>query len=66
VRQVERQQEYLRRLADIDAAVARARLEPAVLVERAAGLLAGRVGSRVDEAHSYLLHRASAGAKRST
>jgi serine phosphatase RsbU (regulator of sigma subunit) len=53
------QQEYLQRLAEIDAAVARARLDPAVVVERAAGLLAGRVGSRVDEAHSYLLHRAS-------
>jgi serine phosphatase RsbU (regulator of sigma subunit) len=59
VRRVERQQEYLRRLADIDARVARARLEPAVLVDRAAGLLAGRVGSRVDEAHAYLLDRAS-------
>jgi serine phosphatase RsbU (regulator of sigma subunit) len=53
------QQDYLQRLAEIDAAVERARLEPAVIVERAAGLLAGRVGSRVDEAHSYLLHRAS-------
>src|SRR5256886_8558825 len=56
---VEQQQEYLQRLAEIDTAVARARLEPAVVVERAAGLLAGRVGSRVDEAHSYLLHRAT-------
>jgi serine phosphatase RsbU (regulator of sigma subunit) len=53
------QQDYLQRLAEIDAAVERARLEPAVIVERAAGLLAGRVGSRVDEAHSYLLHRAT-------
>ena len=56
---MEQRQEYLQRLADIDALVARARLDPAVVVERAAGLLAGRVGSRVDDAHAYLLRRAA-------
>jgi serine phosphatase RsbU (regulator of sigma subunit) len=52
-------QQYLQRLADMDARVARARPDPAVLVERAAGLLAGRVGCRVSEAHSYLTQLAS-------
>lgn len=47
-------QDYLQRLAEIDEAVARARPDPMVLVERAAGLLAGRVGCRVDEAHAQL------------
>ncbi|BCJ48012.1 hypothetical protein GCM10010168_23710 [Actinoplanes ianthinogenes] len=47
-------QEYLQRLAEIDEAVARARPDPLVLVERAAGLLAGRIGCRVDEAHAQL------------
>jgi serine phosphatase RsbU (regulator of sigma subunit) len=56
---VERQQDYFQRLAALDAAVARARLDPDVMLERAAGLLAGRLGSRVDEAYAYLLHRAS-------
>ncbi|WIN00666.1 SpoIIE family protein phosphatase [Actinoplanes oblitus] len=46
--------EYLQRLAEIDDAVARARPDPMVLVERAAGLLAGRVGCRVDEAQAQL------------
>ena len=47
-------QDYQQRLAEIDAVVARAQLDPALVVERAAGLLAGRVGCRVDEAHTYL------------
>ena len=52
-------QEYQQRLAAIDDAVSRARLEPDLVVARAVGLLAGRVGSRVDEAHAYLLRRAT-------
>jgi serine phosphatase RsbU (regulator of sigma subunit) len=50
--------DYQQRLAGIEAAVARARLEPAVLVARASGVLAGRVGCSVDDAHAYLLRRA--------
>jgi serine phosphatase RsbU (regulator of sigma subunit) len=53
------ERDYRQRLANIDAVVARARLDPALVVERAAGLLAGRVGCRVDEAHTYLLRRAA-------
>ena len=48
------QQDYLQRLADIEAAVARAQPEPDLLVERAAGLIAGRAGCRVDEAQVQL------------
>jgi serine phosphatase RsbU (regulator of sigma subunit) len=47
-------QDYLQRLADLEAAVARAQPDGAVLVERAAGLIAGRVGCRIDEAHAQL------------
>src|SRR5256886_2626227 len=47
--------EYLDRLAELDAMVARAQPGPDILVERAAGLLAGRVGGRVSEAHGYLV-----------
>jgi serine phosphatase RsbU (regulator of sigma subunit) len=52
-------QDYLQRLADIDDAVARAQPEPDVLVERAAGLIAGRVGCRIEEAHAHLRQIAS-------
>ena len=38
---VDQQTEYLRRLAEIDAAVAKARPTTDVVVERAAGMLAG-------------------------
>jgi hypothetical protein len=48
------QQEYLQRLADFEAAVARAQPDPVILVERAAGLIAGRAGCRIDEAHAQL------------
>jgi serine phosphatase RsbU (regulator of sigma subunit) len=50
---------YLQRLADIDAAVQKAQLGPEALLERAAGLLAGRTGCRVDEAHAHLLQLAA-------
>jgi serine phosphatase RsbU (regulator of sigma subunit) len=53
------QQEYLRRLADIDATVASAQIDPDVVLERAAGLLAGRAGCRITEAHAQLLQFAS-------
>ncbi len=56
---MERQQQYVHRLAEIDAKVRRARLAPDVLIAQAAGLLAGRVGCRVDEAQAYLLQLAS-------
>jgi serine phosphatase RsbU (regulator of sigma subunit) len=52
-------QDYLQRLAQIDDAVARAQPEPGVLVEQAAGVIAGRVGCRVDEAHAQLRQIAS-------
>ncbi|MEU4422384.1 SpoIIE family protein phosphatase [Actinoplanes sp. NPDC024001] len=45
---------YEHRLSELDARIGRARLEPAVVGERAAGLLAGRIGCRVDEAHHHL------------
>ena len=48
------QQDYLQRLADIEAAVARAQVDPDIVLERAAGLIAGRVGCRIDEAHVQL------------
>jgi serine phosphatase RsbU (regulator of sigma subunit) len=51
---VSSQQDYLQRLADIDAAVARAQPDPRVLVDRAAGFIAGRVGCRIDEAYGQL------------
>src|SRR5256886_17382380 len=51
--------EYLDRLAELDAMVARAQPGPDILVERAAGLLAGRGGCRVNEAHGYLVQLAA-------
>jgi serine phosphatase RsbU (regulator of sigma subunit)/PAS domain-containing protein len=48
------QQDYLQRLAELEAAVARAQPDPELLVERAAGLIAGRAGCRIDEAHAQL------------
>ncbi|MCM4078876.1 SpoIIE family protein phosphatase [Paractinoplanes hotanensis] len=51
--------EYRQRLAALAETVAQAQLDPAAQVHRAAGLLAGRVGCRVDEAHTYLLDRAA-------
>src|SRR3954469_832468 len=45
---------YQQRLAELDAMVAEARLSPDSLCERAAGLLAGRIGCRIDEAHAHL------------
>jgi serine phosphatase RsbU (regulator of sigma subunit) len=50
---------YLRRLAELDVAVGRAQLDPDVAVERAAGLLAGRVGGLVDEMRALILQRAA-------
>jgi serine phosphatase RsbU (regulator of sigma subunit) len=48
------QQDYLQRLADLEAAVARAQPDPDLVIERAAGLIAGRAGCRIDEAHAQL------------
>jgi serine phosphatase RsbU (regulator of sigma subunit) len=45
---------YRQRLAELDAMVAGARLSPEATCERAAGLLAGRIGCRIDEAHAHL------------
>ncbi len=56
---MEQRADYLQRLAELDAVVARVRPAPEVIVERAAGLLAGRVGCRLGEAHAYLLQLAS-------
>jgi serine phosphatase RsbU (regulator of sigma subunit) len=55
---VKPQNGYLQRLAEIDAAVARARPDPEVLLARASGLLAGRAGCRISEAHAHLLELA--------
>lgn len=51
---MEAHQGYLHRLTELDARIGRVRLDPDVEHERAAGLLAGRIGCRVDEAHAYL------------
>jgi serine phosphatase RsbU (regulator of sigma subunit) len=56
---VEQEAEYLQRLAQFDAAVAAAQPAPEVVLERAAGLLAGRAGCRFSEAHAYLVQLAS-------
>jgi len=45
---------YLQRLTELNAEIGRSRLDPDVGYERAAGLLAGRIGCRVEEAHTYL------------
>ena len=52
---MERRQRYADRLADIEARIRAARPAGEVLVAQASGLLAGRVGCRVDEAESHLL-----------
>lgn len=57
--QVEHDQQYAQRLAEIDAKVREARLTPDVVLARAAGLLAGRIGCRVDAAHTHLLRLAA-------
>jgi AmiR/NasT family two-component response regulator len=51
---VESRHGYRQRLAEIEARVRSARLDPSVVLERAAGLVAGRVGCRVEEAHAYI------------
>ncbi|WP_199753005.1 SpoIIE family protein phosphatase [Actinoplanes sp. ATCC 53533] len=51
---MEAHQGYMRRLTELNAQIGRARLDPDVGYERAAGLLAGRIGCRVEEAHAYL------------
>ncbi|MCK2215936.1 SpoIIE family protein phosphatase [Actinomadura sp. ATCC 31491] len=50
---------YRSRLADLDASIARARAHPEVVLARASGLLAGRAGCRVGEAHAYLVRLAA-------
>jgi serine phosphatase RsbU (regulator of sigma subunit) len=50
---------YLQRLAELDAVVGQAQLDPEIAVERAAGLLAGRIGGRVDEMRALILQRAA-------
>ncbi len=50
---------YVQRLTEIDEAVRQARRDPDVTLERAAGLLAGRVGVRVDDARTHLLQLAA-------
>ncbi|MFI7600271.1 PP2C family protein-serine/threonine phosphatase [Actinoplanes sp. NPDC049681] len=57
---------YLQRLAEIEAQVSQAALRPEVVCERAAGLLAGRIGCRIDEAHAHLRHLASQQAREVT
>ncbi|WP_433293999.1 SpoIIE family protein phosphatase [Actinoplanes sp. CA-030573] len=45
---------YARRLAELSTKIEQARLSPEMVCERAAGLLAGRVGCGIDEAHAHL------------
>ncbi|MCM4082350.1 PP2C family protein-serine/threonine phosphatase [Paractinoplanes hotanensis] len=52
--------DYLRRLAELDASIAGAQLPADALLERAAGLIAGRVGCRVSEAHTQISRIAQA------
>ncbi|MEV6596305.1 SpoIIE family protein phosphatase [Actinoplanes sp. NPDC051346] len=47
-------QGYLRRLAELEAQIGSARLSADVVCERAAGLLAGRIGCRIDEALAHI------------
>jgi serine phosphatase RsbU (regulator of sigma subunit) len=51
---MEPRQAYLDRLAEIDARVGAVRADPVVVIERAAGMVAGRVGCRVEEARAFL------------
>jgi serine phosphatase RsbU (regulator of sigma subunit) len=51
---VQPQRGYQERLAELDAIVRRSRLDPELTLERAAGLLAGRIGCQVREAHAHL------------
>ncbi|MGW0807829.1 SpoIIE family protein phosphatase [Nonomuraea sp. NPDC002799] len=51
--------DYLDRLADLDARIEQARSAPDVVIGRASGLLAGRTGCRIGEAHAYLLRSAA-------
>lgn len=45
---------YEQRLAELEAKIDGARLAPDIVIERAAGILAGRIGGRIDEVHTYL------------
>ncbi|MEU4690110.1 SpoIIE family protein phosphatase [Actinoplanes sp. NPDC023714] len=45
---------YAQRLAELGAKIEKARLSPEIVCERAAGLLAGRSGCRIDDAHSHM------------
>lgn len=56
---MERQQGYQERLAEFVAATARASVDPDMVLNRAVGLLAGRVGCRVSEAQAHLMQMAS-------
>jgi serine phosphatase RsbU (regulator of sigma subunit)/PAS domain-containing protein len=51
---VQPQEGYQQRLAELDAIVRRARIDPELTLERAAGLLAGRIGCPVRDAHAHL------------
>ncbi|SEG88882.1 Serine phosphatase RsbU, regulator of sigma subunit [Nonomuraea solani] len=50
---------YRNRLADLHASIEEARSAPEVLLAQASGLLAGRVGCQVGEAHAYLVRLAA-------
>jgi serine phosphatase RsbU (regulator of sigma subunit) len=56
---MESHQGYLRRLAEVATRLGQARPDPDVVVERAAGLLAGRAGCQVNDAYAYLLQLAA-------
>ncbi|SNY64235.1 PP2C family protein-serine/threonine phosphatase [Paractinoplanes atraurantiacus] len=45
---------YAQRLAELDARIEQARLSPEIVCERAAGLLAGRSGCRIEDAHAHM------------
>jgi serine phosphatase RsbU (regulator of sigma subunit) len=56
---VDRQQRYLETLAEIDAKVRSAEPEPDLIVEEAAGLLAGRIGGPVEQSRARILQMAA-------
>jgi serine phosphatase RsbU (regulator of sigma subunit) len=56
---VERQDRYLEALTELERRTRPAVQHPDLIVEGAAGLLAGRIGGRIDQAHARILQLAS-------
>src|SRR5829696_9227049 len=56
---VEQQRKYLQSLTELETKVRAAEPEPDPTIEGAAGLLAGRIGGRIDQARARILQMAS-------